>query len=49
MSSTIQIRVDDELKTKSDTLFRELQKTVQNYKIFLEYANFKQSKVYNPN
>jgi hypothetical protein len=24
-------------------------KTVQSYKIFLEYANFKQGKVYNPN
>ena len=34
MSSTIQMRVDDELKTKSDTLFRELEtkkKTVNPY------------------
>ena len=34
MSSTIQMRVDDELKTKSDTLFRELgtkKKTVNPY------------------
>ena len=39
MSSTIQIRVEDELKTKSDTLFRELgTDTTSAIRIFLTQA-----------
>mgnify|MGYP006352549403 CR=1 FL=1 len=39
MSSTIQIRVDDELKTKSDTLFRELgTDTTSDIRMFLTQA-----------
>ena len=39
MSSTIQIRVDDELKQKSDTLFRELgTDTTSAIRIFLTQA-----------
>ena len=39
MSSTIQIRVDDELKTKSDNLFKELgMDTTTAIRIFLSQA-----------
>ena len=39
MSSTIQIRVEDELKTKSDTLFRELgTDTTSAIRMFLTQA-----------
>lgn len=39
MSSTIQVRVDDELKTKSDTLFKELgTDTTTAIRIFLTQA-----------
>ena len=39
MSSTIQIRVDDELKTKSDTLFKELgTDTTSAIRMFLTQA-----------